>query len=580
MNAMNKVVSYLMLSAVFISVARLNAMAQTTPDAIDRSGSNSNYSCDTASIYLNGRKILHWDGSGSASCRKDRRDCDWRRYATARNVYPWQGGAATGGGEVCFPYFGAITETILLAKHGNTTVNAAGITPNVPSPPANGMTAGSDQTVGCSAARSDSTVPDAASANPAAIPVADDFNPGAITPASPDPICHSAEAPQLTMSNPSGGSGNYSWKWQEKTAGNEDWSDIPDNDGQPSYSPGILTATKRYRVLVTDSGASDSCRQQPANEVEITVHPVPTVNSISDQTVCNGSQTTEVKFATDITPPSSVTYEWENINTTVGLWASKGTGDIASFKAENNTGGLKTALITVTPKIGTCGGDSRTFSITVLPAPAVESIHNQTVCDRVQTAAVNFTAAIDDENITVDYEWARIGDNIGLSDASGSGDFPSFTAANSTGMTVSNTVIVTPKITSGGVTCACAPRNFTIMVNPKPLIRSKSAEIYSGASFYVYSIDHVSGDFIPYGGNMTYTWSVPSHSFVNGMSNKLNQENISDGPLTNLSTSEQTVTYEVTPNVTLNGITCASSPFDVYVKVKAQPAAGTLSYKN
>jgi gliding motility-associated-like protein len=68
------------------------------------------------------------------------------------------------------------------------------------------------------------------------------------------------------------------------------------------------------------------------------------VQAQGNQTVANGANTTAVSFG------SGCTYNWTNSNPTIGLAAS-GTGDIAAFKAINNTNSPITATITATPEI-------------------------------------------------------------------------------------------------------------------------------------------------------------------------------------------------------------------------------------
>jgi gliding motility-associated-like protein len=67
-----------------------------------------------------------------------------------------------------------------------------------------------------------------------------------------------------------------------------------------------------------------------------------TTQAQSNQTVKNGENTTAVTFT------SGCAYTWTNSNPSIGLAAS-GTGDIAAFKAINNTNSAITATITATP---------------------------------------------------------------------------------------------------------------------------------------------------------------------------------------------------------------------------------------
>jgi gliding motility-associated-like protein len=67
-----------------------------------------------------------------------------------------------------------------------------------------------------------------------------------------------------------------------------------------------------------------------------------TVQAQSNQIIKNGENTTAVTFT------SACSYTWTNSNPSIGL-AATGSGDIASFKAVNNTSSPITATITATP---------------------------------------------------------------------------------------------------------------------------------------------------------------------------------------------------------------------------------------
>jgi hypothetical protein len=64
----------------------------------------------------------------------------------------------------------------------------------------------------------------------------------------------------------------------------------------------------------------------------ITVNPTPTVNALTNQSVCNGALTTAVNFEGNMT--DAVTYSWINSHPAIGLPAT-GNTDIASFAATN-----------------------------------------------------------------------------------------------------------------------------------------------------------------------------------------------------------------------------------------------------
>ena len=111
------------------------------------------------------------------------------------------------------------------------------------------------------------------------------------------------------------------------------------------------------------------------------VNPIPTVNAVANQVVCNNTATAAVNFSGAV---AGTVYNWTNNAPSIGLAAS-GTGDIASFTATNTTNAPVTATITVTPTYTnggtTCTGTQRTFTITVNPTPTVNAIPNQVVCN-------------------------------------------------------------------------------------------------------------------------------------------------------------------------------------------------------
>ena len=112
------------------------------------------------------------------------------------------------------------------------------------------------------------------------------------------------------------------------------------------------------------------------------MNPIPTVDPVSNQAVCNGSVTAPVNFTGSV--PGTV-FNWTNDTPSIGL-ASSGTGDIASFTATNPTNTPVTATVTVTPQttyypsgvIANPGFETGTFSSWTIqgtiPMPVVNSL--------------------------------------------------------------------------------------------------------------------------------------------------------------------------------------------------------------
>ncbi|MDB5007180.1 MAG: beta-propeller fold lactonase family protein [Mucilaginibacter sp.] len=90
-------------------------------------------------------------------------------------------------------------------------------------------------------------------------------------------------------------------------------------------------------VVLTSGAATQSVG------VTATINALPTVNSVPNQTIANGTATTPVNFT-----GTAGTFNWINNTPSIGLPASGG-GDIASFTAVNTGSSPVTATITVTP---------------------------------------------------------------------------------------------------------------------------------------------------------------------------------------------------------------------------------------
>jgi gliding motility-associated-like protein len=239
----------------------------------------------------------------------------------------------------------------------------------------------------------------------------------------------------------------------------------------------------------------------------IVVNPIATVNTVANQTVCNGANTTAINF-TSPTTGGTIVYNWTNNKPSIGLAAS-GSGNIASFVGTNTTNAPVTATITVTPNYTnggtTCTGTPTTSTITVNPTPTVNTIANQAICNNAATSAITFSGAVTG---TV-YNWTNNTPSIGLA-ASGTGNIASF---NTTAAPVTATITVTPNYTNSGVTCVGTPTIFTITVNPKPTVSftvNTTNQCLNPNSYVFTSTSTVSS------GTMTYAWNFGDGATATG----------------------------------------------------------------
>ncbi len=219
-----------------------------------------------------------------------------------------------------------------------------------------------------------------------------------------------------------------------------------------STSTTFATAGTYYvYAILSPTPLDPTCR--PSSVVNVTVNTTPTVNTVTNQVVCNSSPVAAIAFS-GLVP--GTTYNWTNSNTAIGLGAS-GNINIASFNATNATANPITATITVTPTSNGCIGAPTSFTITVNPTPTVNAIANQAVCNGSSTTAITLASIV----AGTTYSWSNNAPSIGLA-ASGTTNIASFAVVNTGTTPVIATIVVTP--TANG--CPGTPLTFTITANP------------------------------------------------------------------------------------------------------------------
>ncbi|MGV6861080.1 MAG: PKD domain-containing protein [Putridiphycobacter sp.] len=150
--------------------------------------------------------------------------------------------------------------------------------------------------------------------------------------------------------------------------------------GDPGSFSFVVISGGPTLSLNTTTGAIDASASNPGvyevtyqtndptcfsdSTVTMTILETPTVNAVSDQTVCEGIDFNPINFSGS--PLSGVTYDWTNSNTNIGLNAN-GTGNINGFTGQNGTTAQLSGTITVTPTLGACIGQSTSFDLIVNP---------------------------------------------------------------------------------------------------------------------------------------------------------------------------------------------------------------------
>lgn len=222
----------------------------------------------------------------------------------------------------------------------------------------------------------------------------------------------------------------------------------------PSFTA-VNTGTTPVVATITVTPQNGSCSGTPQT-FTITVDPTPDVTVPANQSFCNGDTSTTLNFTSLV---SGTLFNWINDHPEIGLAAS-GTGNIPAFIPVNNTNGVITATITVTPVRNGCTGTPKIFTILVSPDASLIIPPSQELCSGASTTAIAFGSGTSGAV----YSWTNDHPEIGLA-ASGTGNIPAFTASNSG----SSPIIATLHITAGMNGCAGAAGEMTITVNPTPV---------------------------------------------------------------------------------------------------------------
>jgi gliding motility-associated-like protein len=296
-----------------------------------------------------------------------------------------------------------------------------------------------------------------------------------------------------------------------------------------------------YSVVPTST--SGSCAGT-AQSVTVTVNPSPTVNAISNQSVCGGAPVTGVTFGST---PAGSTYTWNNNNTGIGLAAS-GSTNIAGYTAPV-VSSTQAATITVTPSLSGCAGTSYTFAITVNQAPVITTMSN------ITTACAGSTVTVPNFTVTPagSVSWTNNNTGIGLG-ASGSTNIGSFTGS-------AGTATITVNATSGSCSTS-TPTQFAITVNALPVITAMSNINACGGSAVTVPAFTVTPA-------TTVNWS--NSSTATGLASVNGTGSIPTFTATSVTTATTSV---ITLNSSVSG--CAATPQNFTITVNPTPVISTM----
>ncbi|WKN29559.1 PKD domain-containing protein [Porifericola rhodea] len=306
-----------------------------------------------------------------------------------------------------------------------------------------------------------------------------------------------------------------------------------------------VAQTIKYIVVPSANGCDG-----PSQEITITVQPTPVLSTIvAANAICSGEET-DISLSSNV---SGTTFSWVVSKTHPSLTATDNSGTAIKQTINNSSDSPQKVTYTITPYFNGCAGASEDVEITVNPRPELTiNAASAEICN-TETTDISLLSNVSG---TI-FNWTVSMSDPSLSGATpGSGDQILQTLTNT-----SNVVqTVTYHITTEANSCSGESKDFSIDVKPTPQLSLTAAnsEICSG--------DNANISFTSSVASTSYSWTVvvsdPAKisGAASGSGNSISQT------LTNSGTSQEEVTYRVTPIA--NG--CTGTTEEITIKVNPQ----------
>lgn len=221
------------------------------------------------------------------------------------------------------------------------------------------------------------------------------------------------------------------------------WDFGDGDDATGSTVSHTYSAAGNYNVqliIVSTSG----CRDTLVRPINVAINSLPVATITGPVSACIDAP---VSFNSNIVSVDAVnSLEWSSPN---------GTNSGASYTTSFTQAGSYTIQLIA----GTINGcfDTTTHVITVSPVAEMIQPGNLEICNDATVADIVFNSSVPG----VTYSWTNNNDDIGLA-ANGSVDINSFTATNTSNVSITATITVTPALNG----CTGNPKTFTITVLP------------------------------------------------------------------------------------------------------------------
>lgn len=354
-------------------------------------------------------------------------------------------------------------------------------------------------------------------------------------------ICAGATPNTLTQtSTTTGGTGVYTYQWQQSTDGGLTWSSII-GANTSSYLPIGISVNTQFRRIVL-SACSDT-----SNVISITILGVLNNTGVSAaQVICQGNTPAMLDGDTPNGGNGTFNFTWEQStnNTTWSIISGITTEDYQP-PALNVTTYYRRKT-----ESGSCAAYSASIKITVNPKPVITPIANTTLCNSITTTPIVFTST---PNTGVTYVWQNDNIDIGLP-LTGSGNIAAYSTTNNSSpkVPIIGNISVVPTYTFSSVACLGDTGKFSITILPTISINAVAdTTICSGSSLPAKTFIHDAGSYA--GTNVTYQYTISGSgtSLVSGTGSTVPAYTANNVGNTNLTT-----TVTVKPVYTFNGKSC------------------------
>lgn len=359
-----------------------------------------------------------------------------------------------------------------------------------------------------------------------------------------------------------GGSGNYSYQWQQSISSSGPWTNVGTGE---NYSPPRPSPTNYYRLIVTDI---NGCGQAISEQVQISRVGIDlgvTFNvSGNPGPLCSGST-----FKHTITSSSivgffaGVEFTWSADNNFINSSTTNPYGERyrliyfrgeATFTVTNTTNATVIKKLFVTPNLPLCDLPAEIMDITIRPVPTmIANVSSTPICSGVSLNAI-LKGNITDAATSFSWTSTVISGNATGNTNSNSGAVNAgntFTLADNIINTGTSQAKVHYKVIPYSNGCAGTPVEFDVLVNPP--ITSGSI---SGPNSVCYGEIPTLGQTAATGnGTISYQWQSSTGGCTGTFSNISGATSSTYTPQTGITTS---TTYRRIVSVTFDGVTCTA----------------------